>query len=148
MFSIYIMSYSSCSNSALIHPEGYISGAIGSIYEPAVNTVAVASGALLQPMAAFTVPKGRWLVAGVLTLDATTGAQTLAGNTGIAKDAVVFWRSQNVTVEDSISISLSAVFESDGSNVITIPCTYTSSGGSTYGALAAPLSKIQFIRLA
>jgi hypothetical protein len=142
------MSYSACSNSALLHPDGYITGSIGSIYSPVINTNAVASNTLLQPIAAFTLPKGRWLCAGVLTLDATVGGQTLSGNTAIAKDAVVFWRSQNVTVEDSVSVSLSAIIESDGTNVITCPSTYTSSGGATYAAVASPLSVIEFIRIA
>ena len=142
------MSYSACSNSALLHPDGYPVGAIGSVFAPPINTTPVASGALLQPVAAFILPKGRWLIAGVLTLDSTTGAETLSGNTGIAKDAVVVWRSQNVTVEDSVSITLSCVIESDGTAVITIPCNYTSSGGSTYAAIAEPLSAIQAIRVA
>ena len=142
------MSYTACSNSALLFPDGYIAGSIGSIYAPAVNTNAVASASLLQPIAAFTLPKGRWLCAGVLTFDATVGGQTLVGNTAIAKDSVVFWRSQNVTVEDSMSISLSAIIESDGTNVITIPCNYTTSGGATYAALASPLSVVEFIRIA
>jgi hypothetical protein len=142
------MSYSACSNSALLAPDAYPTGAIGSTFAPVINTVAVASAALLQPVAAFILPKGRWLISGVLTLDATVGGETLTGNTAIAKDAVVFWRSQNVTVEDSLSITLSAIVESDGTDVITLPCNYTSSGGATYSAVAAPLSVVQATRIA
>jgi hypothetical protein len=142
------MSYSSCSNSALLAPAGYIEGAIGSILTPAINTVAVASAAVLQPIASTILPKGRWLVAGVLTIDATAGGQTLTGNVAIAKDAVVIWRSQNVTVADSLSISLSCIVDSDGTNAITIPSTYTTSGASTYSALASPLSAVQIVRIA
>jgi hypothetical protein len=142
------MSYSACANSALLAPDAYPVGAIGSTFTPVINTNAVASAALLQPVAAFTLPKGKWLISGVLTLDTTVGGETLVGNTAIAKDAVVFWRSQNVTVEDSVSISLSAVIDSDGTAVITVPCNYTSSGSSTYGAIAAPLSVVQATRIA
>lgn len=142
------MSYSACSNSAIYKPDSYLAGAIGSIAEPSINVNAVASAALLQPIAAYTLPEGRWMIAGTLFVDATTGGQTLTGNTGIAKDSVVFWRSQIATAADGHSVSLSAVVDSDGANVITIPMTYTTSGGSTYAVSAAPLSKVQFIRVA
>lgn len=142
------MSYSACSNSALLHPNGYIAGAIGSAVEPAINTNAVASAALLQPVAAFILPKGRWLIAGVVSIDATVGGQTLTGNTGIAKDAVVFWRSTIATAADGLSVVLSAVVDSDGTASITIPMTYATSGGATYSALASPSSKVQAIRIA
>lgn len=142
------MSYSSCSNSALYKPDAYPTGAIGSVIEPAINTNPVASAALLQPMASLTLPEGRWLIAGTLFVDATTGGQTITGNTGIAKDAVVFWRSQNATAMDGVSVALSAVVSSDGTNAITIPMTYTTSGASTYAVSASPLSTIEIVRVA
>jgi hypothetical protein len=142
------MSYLSSVSSALIFPDGYLTGSVGSIISPAINSTAVASAALLQPIAALTLPKGRWLLSGVITLDATVGAETLTGNLGVAVDAVVVWRSQNVTAMDSLSVSLSTVIASDGTNVVTIPCTYTSSGGATYQAIASPLSSVSFIRIA
>ena len=141
------MSYSACSNSALLAPDAYIAGSIGSIYTSVINVNPVNSGALLQPVAAFTLPKGRWLISGVLTLDSTVGGQTLDGNTGIAVNSVVVWRSQNVTLQDSISVSLSAVVVSDGTAVITIPCNYTTSAGQ-YSADASPLSVVQATRIA
>lgn len=142
------MSFVSCDNSALVIPASYPIGAVGYTFEPSINLTAVASAALLQPMAAYTLPKGVWAVTGVVSVDATVGGQTLTGNTGIAKDAVVVWRSANATAADGVSVSLSCVVSSDGTNVLTIPMTYTSSGAATYGAAAAPLSKIQITRVA
>jgi hypothetical protein len=142
------MSYSACSNSALLAPDAYPTGAIGATFSPVINTNAVASAALLQPVAAFILPKGRWLISGVLTIDATIGGETVVGNTAIAKDAVVFWRSQSVVAQDSVSVSLSAIVESDGTAVITLPCNYLTSGGSTYASAASPLSIVQATRIA
>lgn len=145
------MSFVSCENSAVIHPSSYPYGAVGSVIEPAINTVAVASTTLLQPIAQFTLPKGRWMVAGTLNVVATTGGSTLTGGatgTAIAKDAVVFWRSTNVEAStDNVAVSLSAVVDSDGTALMTLPMTYTTSAG-TYGVSASPLSKVQFIRIA
>jgi hypothetical protein len=143
------MSYVSCDNSTLIHPPSYPIGSIGSVYTPPINTTPVASGALLQPMAAYTVPKGVWLVTGTLYVDANVGAETITGNTGVAKDAVVVWRNQSsITPLDSYSLTLCAVFESDGTNVLTVPMTYTTSAGSTYSVTADARSIIQVIRVA
>jgi hypothetical protein len=145
------MSFVSCENSAIIHPASYPAGAVGAIIEPTINTVAVASATLLQPIAQFTLPKGRWAITGTLNVVATTGGSTLTGGatgTAIAKDAVVFWRHTNVgAIQDNISVSLSAVVDSDGTALMTLPMTYTTSAG-TYGVSASPLSKVQFIRIA
>ena len=142
------MSYISCDNTPLIHPASYPQGSIGSIYTPPINSTPVASAALLQPIAAYTLPKGRWLVTGTLFVDATVGAETVTGNTGIAKDAVVFWRSIQTVAADGASVCLSAVFESDGTNVITIPMTYTTSGGATYRVSADEATAVKIIRVA
>lgn len=145
------MSYVSCEGSALIPvglPPANSITAVGSIILPAINTVAVASGALLQPIASLTLPKGVWVLSGTLFVDASVGGETIVGNTGIAKNASVFWRSQNVTVADGLSVSLSAVLSSDGTSALTIPMTYTTSGGATYGVSASPLSVVQLTRVA
>lgn len=142
------MSYRSADNSALIVPLSFPAGAVGSIVEPSINTVAVADGALLQPISAYTLPKGRWLIQGTLYVAPVTAPQTLNGNTGIAIDASVIWRSQIITASAGYSVSLSAVVNSDGTNVLTIPMTYDTSAGSTYGVSASPLSKVQLVRIA
>lgn len=142
------MSVISCDNSALVFPSSYPYGAVGSVIEPTINTVAVADAALLQPIASLTLPKGVWAIQGTLYVAPVTGGQTLIGNTGIAKDAVVFWRSQIATASAGYSVCLSAVVSSDGTNAITIPMTYDTSAGSTYGVSASPLSKVQLIRIA
>ena len=142
------MSYLSNSNSAIIHPAAYPAGAIGSIISPTINVNPVASGALLQPIAATTLPRGRWLITGTLFPDSTAGGATITGNTGIAKDAVVFWRSTNASALNGISVSLSAVVDSDGTAVITIPMTYATSDASTYLVSAPPFGLVQFTRVA
>jgi len=145
------MSFVSCVNSGIFHPSSYPDGSVGAIIEPAINTLAVASATLLQPIAQFTLPKGRWAITGTLNVVATTGGSTLVGGatgTAIAKDATVFWRSTNVEAStDNVAVSLSAVVDSDGTALMTIPMTYTTSAG-TYGVSASPLSKVQFIRIA
>jgi len=142
------MSYISCENSALVQPvpSFFPVGSVGYTFEPTINLVTVASGALLQPMASLVLPKGIWAITGTLHID--VGAETLTGNTGIAKNATVFWRSQNQTGQDGISISLSAVLSSSGTDALTIPMTYVSSGATAYGVSASPLSKIQITRIA
>ena len=142
------MSFVSCDNSALVVPSAFPYGAVGSVITPTINLTPVASTTLLQPIAQLVVPKGVWMLTGTLFVDATVGGQTVAGNTGVALDATVFWRSQNVTVADGLSVSLSAVFSSNGANLLTIPMTYTTSGGATYGVSASPLSKVQLTRIA
>jgi|688.fasta_scaffold12702_5 hypothetical protein len=143
------MAYFACANSALLHPADYPYGAIGSIIAPAINTVAVASGALLQPVAQFVLPRGRWLVSGVLTYDASVALETLDGNVGIAKDAVVVWRWQVLTPEpDRVSVPLSCVVDSDGTALMTLPTTMNTSAGSTYACVSSPLSLVQFTRIA
>lgn len=143
------MSYSACSNSAIFKPDAYPRGAIGSIITPTLNFNPVASGALLQPISALTLPEGVWLLSGTLFVDASVGGQTITGQTGVAKDAVVFWRSQSDSVgSDGTSVSLSAVLSSDGTNVLTIPMTYATSAGATYGIGASPLTIVQLTRVA
>jgi hypothetical protein len=142
------MSYISCENSALIQtvPSFYPVGSVGYTFEPVINVATVASGTVLQPMASLVLPKGVWAVTGTLHID--VGSETMTGNTGIAKDGVVFWRSKNETGQNGISITLSAVISSSGSNALTIPMTYVSSGATAYGVSAAPLSEIQVTRIA
>lgn len=142
------MSVISCGNSSLVYPSTAPAGAVGSVIQPTINTVAVADNTLLQPIAALTLPKGVWAIQGTLYLAITTAGQTAIGDTGIAKDAVVFWRSQIATQSAGYSVCLSAVVSSDGTNVITIPMTYNTSAGSTYGVSASPLSNVQFVRIA
>ena len=145
------MSYISCEGSALIPvvlPPTNSTTAVGSIITPTINVNPVASGALLQPIPATTLPAGRWMVSGIISCDATAGGQTLTGNMGIAKDAVVGWRFTQGTAIDSLSMVLSYIVDSDGTAVITLPTTLTTSGGATYNALASPSSVVQFIRLA
>jgi hypothetical protein len=142
------MSYISCENSALIQtvPSTFPVGSVGYTILPTINVATVASGALLQPMASLVLSKGVWAITGTLHID--VGSETMTGNTGIAKDGVVFWRSQNQTGQNGISISLSAVISSTGSNALTIPMTYVSSGATAYGVSASPLSEIQITRIA
>ncbi len=142
------MSYRSADNSALIVPLSFPAGAVGSIVEPAINTTAVADNTALAPIVAYTLPKGQWLIEGTLYVAPVTAGQTLTGKTEIAKDATVVWRSQNATASSGHSVSLSAVVSSNGANAITIPMLYDTSAGSTYGVSAAPLSNVQFIRIA
>lgn len=143
------MSYISCVNSALIDPVSYPVGAVGYVNIPVINTTAGASGATIQAIAGYTLPKGIWAVFGTLFVDSVTGGQTLLGVTQIAKDGVVFWRNQNpATVEDGLSVSLSAVLSSDGTNVLTVPVNYTTSGGANYGISASPATIIEIARIA
>ena len=143
------MSFVSCVNSGSFKPASYPAGAVGAIIQPEINVNPVASNTLLQPIEQFTLPKGRWLVSGLLKIDGTVGAETLVGNSGIAVNAVVLFRWSVLTPEpDGVSIPLSAVLESDGTALITLPTTFTTSGGGTYGCLASPLTNIQFTRIA
>lgn len=152
------MSFISCEGSALIPavlPPSGSTLAVGSVIKPPINLVAVASGALLQPIAGYVLPKGVWLISGTLFVDATVGGQTVSGNTGIASAVapavgVVFWRSKNATGTDGVSISLSAVISTDGSLTITIPMTYTTSGGATYAVTNTDTftSTVEFTRIA
>lgn len=145
------MSYISCEGSALIPavlPPSGSTLAVGSVIQPPINVNPVASGALLQPIAQLIVPKGVWMITGTLFCDATVGGQGVTGDTGIAKDAVVFWRSPTPGLTDSATITLSAVFSSDGTNALTIPMTYTTSAGATYDVAPSPRSVVQLTRVA
>jgi hypothetical protein len=144
------MSFVSSVNSALIHTD-YPLGAVGAIITPAILTVAVATGVVNPVIAPTLLPQGRWAITGTVNVDATTGAATLTGGatgTTIAKNTVVFWRATNTTaVADNIAVPLSAVVDSDGTAVIAVSMTYAVSAGN-YQASAAPLSLVQFIRVA
>ena len=106
------MSFSSCVSSALVKadPSTLLRGAIGSRIVPTINVTPVASNTLLQPIAALTIPKGVWMLSGLLTVVATTGGSSLAGNIGVALDAVVAVRTtiQN-NVLDQVPIPLSSL---------------------------------------
>lgn len=130
------MSFSSCVSSALVKtdPSTLLRGAIGSRIVPTINVTPVASNTLLQPIAALTIPKGVWMLSGLLTVVATTGGSSLAGNIGVALDAVVAVRTtiQN-NVLDQVPVPLSYCFVSDGTNVLTLPATFVTTAG-TYSA--------------
>ena len=130
------MSFSSCISSALVKtdPSTLLRGAIGSRIVPTINVTPVASNTLLQPIAALTIPKGVWMLSGLLTVVATTGGESLAGNIGVALDAVVAVRTtiQN-NVLDQVPIPLSYCFVSDGTVVLTLPTTFVTTAG-TYSA--------------
>lgn len=146
------MSYSACSSSGLLFtPAGQTApyGAVGYTLTPAVTTSTAASGAALSVISTTIVPKGIWLVSGVVSSDATTGGQTITGLTEINKNGTsVLWRATNTTAADGISIPLSCIFESDGNDTIDIFTEYTTSGGSTFRAVSAPVSRIQITRIA
>lgn len=142
------MSYSACSNSAILKQDAYPVGAIGSIIAPTLNTNPVASAALLQPVAAQILPEGVWLVSATLNVDSTNGAETLTGFSSVAVDSATRCRVFQNVASNGVTCVLSAVVESDGTASVTLPMTYTGSGGSTYALQAAPLSLVQFTRIA
>lgn len=146
------MSYSACSSSGLLFspPTGDSApyGAVGHTLTPAISTVTPASGGTLSVISTTVVPKGIWLVSGIVGIDATTAAATVTGNTEINKNGpTVLWRSANNTAQDSVSVTLSCIFDSDGNDTIDILATYTTSTG-TFRAVAAPLSRVQITRIA
>lgn len=145
------MSFVSCDASLLLPPEPPISypvGSIGYIYKPTINNTPVASGATIQPITAYTLSKGVWLVSGAIFIDAVTGGQTVNGGTDVFKDGISEYRVQNpVSGQDGLSVIINAVIQSNGSNVITIPMTYNTSGGSNYKVNSAD-SNIKITRIA
>lgn len=133
------MSYLSSVSSTFIKPSPstLVAGAVGSRIIPAINTNAVGSADLLQPIAAVTIPKGVWLLSGVLTLACQTGGSSLFGNVGIALDANVVCRFTIANqVLNIVSIPLSYSFISDGTDVLTIPTTFETTAGD-YAATTA-----------
>ena len=146
------MSSISCEGSALlpvILPPTNSTSAVGSKIVPVLNTIAVASTATLQTIVPFTLPKGRWLVTGVLRPDATVALQTLTGSVSIVVDVGVFWTYETVTpAEDGLMVVLSCVVDSDGNDVFSIPAVLTTSGGATYGITDNNTNRVQLTRLA
>ena len=107
------------------------------------------STATLQTIVPFTLPKGRWLVTGVLRPDATVALQTLTGSVSIVVDVGVFWTYETVTpAEDGLMVVLSCVVDSDGNDVFSIPAVLTTSGGATYGITDNNTNRVQLTRLA
>lgn len=127
------MSFSSCVSSALVKtdPSTLLRGAIGSRIVPTINVTPVASNATLVTIVALTLPKGVWMLTGLLTFVCETGGESLAGNLGVAIDGDVVVRTtiQN-NVLDQVPVPLSYCFVSDGTNVLTLPATFVTTGGS------------------
>lgn len=143
------MSYVSCDNSTLLHPTAFPTGSIGSVIAPPIFTGAVASGASLQAFTPVTIPKGRWLVIGSLFPDGSLAGRTLSGDIKIQKDGVILIRTNNpVTPIDGFSIYANVVFESDGTNVLSMLCTFTTNDGTDYRLRGGDLSLVQVIRVA
>lgn len=134
------MSFASIVSSALVKPDPstLIVGAVGSRIVPTINTVAVADSALLQPIAALTVPKGVWSLTGSIAYTCTTAGQSLNGAVAVALDAVVAIRLSDYNNQLNVAtFGLSYTFVSDGTAVLTLPSTLNTSAGSTYFADAA-----------
>ena len=146
------MSYTSCEGSALLPavlPPANSTHALGSIIVPTISVSAVASGATLQTITATTLPKGRWLIGGILAFDASVGGQSINGNLNIQLNGIDFWRwSLFAPIADGISVSLSCFVDSDGTTVVTKPAILNTSAGATYVASASPASKVQIVRIA
>jgi hypothetical protein len=53
-----------------------------------------------------------------------------------------------ISAMSGVRDSSTAIVESDGTAVITLPCNYLTSGGSTYASAASPLSIVQATRIA
>ncbi|NBP02736.1 MAG: hypothetical protein EBU90_21970 [Proteobacteria bacterium] len=142
------MSFKSCDNSAILPaPSAYLSSTVGYSTSLAINSTATASGASVTA-ASFTLPKGIWLVSGLITVDATVGGQTSTGTVQVRLDGVATWTSTVATGTDSIPSTLSSVVQSNGTNVLSIFVQVTTSGASTYTVLASPQSVVQCTRIA
>lgn len=143
------MSFASSSNSALYDQPSYPVGAVGSIIVPSLNTAQVASAANLNVLSSstLTVPYGRWVITGAISLDASAGGQTLNGYTVISRDGVSVYQVENVAQTDSTTVPLSYSFSSDGTNVLAVTANYATSGGSTYGLKGNNINSIQLMRV-
>ena len=144
------MSFVSCDNSALIVPASFPYGAVGSTIAPTINTTLTNSGATLQTFPSFTLPKGVWLASGILWFDAVTGGQTLNGHVVLQSSGVAVWRWNQTSQTDGASVVLSCMINSDGTKVMTLPATFTTSGGSQFGASNINTGNliVQFTRVA
>ena len=71
------MSYSACSNSALLAPADYIEGAIGSTITPTLLSVSTASGANYTLFNPIVIPKGVWVICGSARFNPLTGGATV-----------------------------------------------------------------------
>ena len=126
------MSYSACSNSALLAPSGYIEGAIGYSFTPVLSTgVNVNSGVQASAFTDITLPKGVWLLSGTLQVDAT-GGTIAAGYAQVEKNGAAVTQVNFFTPEQYISFCLSVVVVSDGNDTIGLNVEASTSGGAQW----------------
>lgn len=143
------MSFASSINSAIFDVPSYPLGAMGSTISPALTASTAASAANLSLIPSTTIPLGRWLVTGVIFIDATTGGQTMNGSLYVQKNAANVWEYRVVSPsEDGVSVPLCCVFDSDGDDLLTMVANFTTSGGSTFAVSVANVNNLNVIRIA
>lgn len=147
------MSVVSCEGSALIPPmlpPANSITAVGSVITPTLLTgVATASNTYDDAFTPFTLPKGVWLMTGTLSLSATAG-QTISAS-------VIHCRLDGATNQGQLAsnypavitqgASFSFIMTSDGTNVVDLATTATTSAG-TWSIVASISSFIRFVKIA
>jgi hypothetical protein len=146
------MSYSACSNSALLAPSGYIEGAIGYSFTPVISTAVLTnSAATLVAFPDITLPKGVWLLSGTLQID-VPGGQTIASGSyaQVEKNGVAVTQVNFFTPESYFSFCLSVVVVSDGNDTIGLNVDVTTSAGGQWelGAGSPPACLLNITRIA
>jgi hypothetical protein len=145
------MSYSACSNSALLAPSGYIEGAIGYSFTPAIDTAVLTNSAVaLAAFTDITLPKGVWLLSGTLQIDVPGGQTIASGYAQVEKNSVAVTQVNFFTPESYFSFCLSVVVVSDGNDTIGLNVAVTTSAGGQWelGAGSPPACLLNITRIA
>jgi hypothetical protein len=142
------MSYSACSNSALLAPDDYPAGAIGSTITPTLLSVSTASGANYTLFNPVVIPKGVWIVCGSARFNPLTGGATVDSSVVQALlDAVNVGRIGSGTTASTEWLSFCYPFVADGIKALSMIGSATTSAGN-YDLEVGVNSVIKIVRVA
>ena len=124
------MSYSACSNSALLAPDAYLYGAIGSIITPTILETTVASNVTTAVFTNIVLPKGVWLLTGTLEVEGAGGNITSSQISCLVDGVNQGGLLSNYPAEVKQGIPVCYNVVSDGTSVISFNVKCSTSAGN------------------
>jgi hypothetical protein len=138
------MSYSACSNSALLAPDAYLYGAIGSIITPTILETTVASNVTTAVFTNIVLPKGVWLLTGTLEVEGAGGNITSSQISCLVDGVNQGGLLSNYPAEVKQGIPVCYNVVSDGTSVISfnIKCITSAGNWKVFAESANTLLKL------
>jgi hypothetical protein len=119
---------------------------LGYIITPPTQAITTASNSYSIIVNNYVVPQGVWLLTGTTGVSCNGMGETIYGSVlNIKKDGTILYLVANSNTGFNTSITFSTPFVSDGTNLLSIAVSVTTSGGGAFTPYSSGTSNIAYL---